>query len=364
MKTDLRTVKRNQQQIQKQIEHLEDSMNSKTAFPLKTNLPKPTLPGSSADECIHGEVLQDHLKIFVEEVDLDNGFIVDEMLKNDDLTVTEVQEIKHLSRPDKTRKLATILGRKSKIEFINFLNILAREEFSPHIASLLRNSYETKLKEGQIHSKCIRCFIIQKVDVKQILDDLCAKRFIGLDDVDNVIKEGGYSYNRFWKEAFGKISISKLGERHLSNFKEALREHYPHIARKIQNHSDLLCTCPSTFMSYPSSSLGDVSENSTSSTEQKQKGCVQRKRKLLTLKHLTKKNKNDEILEFNSSSDKENSPLEHGEEISLNALNQSPVHSNTVKEEKDNKGDNQSKQEGPANLSKIHISSTVQKEII
>lgn len=92
------------------------------------------ITGSSVDECIHGEVLQEHMKMLVKDMDLSNGLILDELLQNGTLTDNEAQEIGKLFRPDKTRKLSTVIGRNNKTKFKEFLGLIAEEHFYPHIA--------------------------------------------------------------------------------------------------------------------------------------------------------------------------------------------------------------------------------------
>lgn len=92
------------------------------------------ITGSSVDECIHGEVLQENMKMLVKDMDLSNGLILDELLQNGTLTDNEAQEIGKLFRPDKTRKLSTVIGRNNKTKFKEFLGLIAEEHFYPHIA--------------------------------------------------------------------------------------------------------------------------------------------------------------------------------------------------------------------------------------
>lgn len=94
-------------------------------------------------------------------MDLSNGLILDELLQNGTLTDNEAQEIGKLFRPDKTRKLSTVIGRNSKTKFKEFLGLIAEEHFYPHIAKALGQSYEEQLNAKEKYSECVRCFIIK-----------------------------------------------------------------------------------------------------------------------------------------------------------------------------------------------------------
>lgn len=158
--------------------------------------------GSSVDECIHGEILQENMKMLVQDMDLSDGLILDEMLQNGSLTDNEAQEIGKLSRPDKSRKLATVLGRNNKTKFMEFLRLIAEERFYPHIAKALDQSYEKKLHAQETHPKCIRCFIIKKVNIKHILDHLCENHIIDLHELGNLIEGDSADVDQFWCDLF------------------------------------------------------------------------------------------------------------------------------------------------------------------
>lgn len=223
--------------------------------------------GSSVDECIHGEVLQENLKMLVREIDLSDGFILDGMLQNGSLSDNEAQEIKELTRSDKSRKLVTILGRKNKTKFTKFLKLIEEKQFYPHIAKALRQSYEEKLNAQENHPKCVRCFIIKKVNIKHILDHLCENHVFDLQEMNYFIKKDSRDLDQFWREIFKKMEHPVFGENCVSVFAESLQEHYPHIAKRIGGHHHLHCSCTSTLLSYPSGSCGNVSEFSTTTKD-------------------------------------------------------------------------------------------------
>lgn len=221
------------------------------------------LSGSSVDECIHAEVLRENLRRLVADIDLSNGLILDAMLANECLTESEYYEIKDLSKLDKTRKLASILGRNSKSKFQLFLTIISKDDFQPDVAKYLQTSYEKKLNENETHSECVQCFIIKNVEIKRIVDYLCEYQFIGLNIIEDVLKGDRPNTDNFWQHIFKTISNSVNGEHYVSTFKEALQDHYPHIAKKIHSQRNLVCTCCDALLSYPSGSIGDSSEIST-----------------------------------------------------------------------------------------------------
>lgn len=263
---ELNILKSNQQLILEKLEMLTNLIeNNKQYLPNPCQL-KPTLPGSSVDECIHGEVLQENLKMLVRDMDLSNGLIIDEMLQNGSLTDNEAQEIKELSRPDKTRKLATVLGRSNKTKFKNFLRLIEENEFYPHIANILSQSYEKKLRAQGNHPNCTRCFIIKNVSVKHILDHLCENHVIGLHEVSYLIKGDSRDVDKFWCDIFKKMEHPIFGENCVSVFADSLKTHYPHIAKRVGGNRHMKCLCTATIMSYPSGSAGNASELSTTST--------------------------------------------------------------------------------------------------
>lgn len=264
LKRDQRVVLHNQQIILDKLEKLTNILDNRTLSLSYPCLKQPTLPGSSVDECIHGDVLQENMKMLVQDMDLSNGLILDELLQNGSLTDNEAQEIGKLSRPDKTRKLATVIGRNNKTKFREFLGLIAEKHFYPHIAKSLGQSYEEKLKAQEKYSKCVRCFIIKKVNIKHILDHLCENRMIDLQEMGNYIK--GDNTDQFWCQIFQKMSHPVFGENCVSVFINSLKEHYPHIAKKIGGKHHLTCFCSSAILSYPSGSGGNVSEHSTTTT--------------------------------------------------------------------------------------------------
>lgn len=222
--------------------------------------------GSSVDECIHGEVLQENMKMIVQDMDLSDGFILDEMLQNGSLTDGEAQEIIELNRRDKSRKLAIILGRKNKSKFRNFLKLIEEEQFYPHIAKVLRQSYEEKLEAQDKHPKCVRCFIVKNVNIKHIVDHLCENQLLDLDEINYLIKGDRAGVDQFWRTIFEKMAHPIFGKSCVSVFAESLRKNYSHISKRIGGHHHLKCLCTSTILSYPSGSGGTVSELSTTTT--------------------------------------------------------------------------------------------------
>lgn len=222
--------------------------------------------GSSVDECIHGEVLQGNMKMLVQDMDLSDGFILDEMLQNGSLTDGEAQEIIELNRRDKSRKLAIILGRKNKSKFRNFLKLIEEEQFYPHIAKVLRQSYDEKLEAQDKHPKCVRCFIVKNVNIKHIVDHLCENQLLDLDEINYLIKGDRAGVDQFWRTIFEKMAHPIFGKSCVSVFTESLRKNYSHISKKIGGHHHLKCLCTSTILSYPSGSGGTVSERSTTTT--------------------------------------------------------------------------------------------------
>lgn len=278
MENDIKVVQRNQrvilnnlQLILDKMEKLTNRIDSMTLSSFYQCLKKPTLPGSSVDECIHGEVLQENLKMLVRDMDLSDGFILDGMLQNGSLTDNETQEIRELTRADKSRKLVTILGRKNKNKFKKFLKLIDEKHFYPHIAKALRQSYEEKLNAQENHHKCVRCFIIKKVDIKHILDHLCENHVFDLQEMNYFIKKDSRNVDQFWREIFKKMEHPVFGENCVSVFTESLQEHYPHIAKRIGSHHHLHCSCKSTILSYPSGSVGNVSELSTTTKDTRSK---------------------------------------------------------------------------------------------
>lgn len=266
IENELRNLKRNQQLILEKLDLLTNSNENKKPYLPNPCQLKPTLPGSSVDECIHGEVLQENLKMLVRDMDLSNGLILDEMLQNGSLTDNEAQEIRDLPRPDKSRKLATVLGRSNKAKFKDFLRLIEKGEFYPHIANILSQSYEKKLRAQGNHPKCTKCFIIKTVKVKHILDHLCENHVIDLDEVSYLIKEDSRDVDKFWRDIFKKMEHPVFGESCVSVFADSLTEHYSHIAKRIRGQHHLKCFCASTVLSYPSGSGGNASELSTTSS--------------------------------------------------------------------------------------------------
>lgn len=266
LKKNQRVILDNQKLILDKLEKLTnriDNMTSSSSYPC---LKKPTLPGSSVDECIHGEVLQENMKMLVQDMDLSDGFILDEMLQNGSLTDGEAQEIIEINRRDKSRKLAIILARKNKSKFRNFLKLIEEEQFYPHIAKVLRQSYEEKLEAQDKHPKCVRCFIIKNVNIKHIVDHLCENQLLDLDEINYLIKGDRAGVDQFWRTIFEKMAHPIFGKSCVSVFAESLRKNYPHISKRIGGQHHLKCLCTSTILSYPSGSGGTVSERSTTTT--------------------------------------------------------------------------------------------------
>lgn len=262
---EIASVKRNQRQMQKQLDSLKNKRSYRKPSAFNRCLLRPTLPGSS-DECIHGDAIRENMKKFVEAIDLSNGFLLDEMLENETLTDNEANEIREKSRPIQTRKLAMILSRKSKSNFLKFLKTIDREEFYPHFANTLKVSYDNKMQAHERYTECVQCFIIENVNIRHILDHLYENYILDPHEYECVINGDKDVMDQFWPNLFEKTSDSILKERNVSIFKEALQENYPHIANRVVNPSDLTCFCNSGAMSYPSGSEGPPSDISTTST--------------------------------------------------------------------------------------------------
>ncbi|XP_078316320.1 uncharacterized protein LOC144620220 isoform X2 [Crassostrea virginica] len=203
----------------------------------------PTLPGSAQDECFHGEVLREHVTIFAQNVTVSNTLLLDEMLQKGVITDSEKEQIMNGKiNENKARKIIAIVSRNDKKKFQDFLDILSKDEHFPYIGKSMKKSYEEKLKAENIHVKCIRCFIVKNVSIKQILDHLYEKGFIDLNKFERLLEEDEGDINQFWEESFQKMA-STFKEFYFKIFTEALRNHYPHIVKRIQNASDLKCLC-------------------------------------------------------------------------------------------------------------------------
>ena len=204
------------------------------------------------------------MKTLVREVDVE--FIIDDMIEEGLLNDVEKTELQETKKVHKTRQLGVILARNGKGNFKKFLEVISQENCYPHVAKLLNESYDEKLREMENHIACIRCFIVQKVDIKQIMDHLCENLLICMTDVEKVIQEGKGTKQEFWGKIFEKISDPVWGETCVTILKEALQENYHHIAKKIHCQNNLKCHCSSSSMSCKTGSVGNVSEVSTTST--------------------------------------------------------------------------------------------------
>lgn len=204
------------------------------------------------------------MKTLVREVDVE--FIIDDMIEEGLLNDVEKTELQETKKVHKTRLLCVILTRNDKGNFRKFLEVISQEHLYPHVAKLLNKSYDEKLRDMENRIACIRCFIVQKVDIKQIMDHLCENLLIDMTDVEKVIQEDKESKQEFWGKIFEKISDPVWGETCVTILKEALEEHYYHIAKKIHCQQNLKCHCSSSSMSCNTGSVGDTSEVSTTST--------------------------------------------------------------------------------------------------
>lgn len=270
------SVKWNQRRMQKQLDSLKHERSYRKQSVFKRCLLRPTLPGSS-DECIHRDAIRENMKKFVETIDLSNGFLLDEMLEKEILTDNEANEIRELTRPNQTRKFPLILSRKSKSNFLEFLNIISRKEFHPHFANTLKFSYDSKMQAHEKYTECVQHFIIENVKIRHILDHLYENYILELHEYECVIDGDKEVTDQFWPNLFEKILDPILKESNVLIFKDALHKNYPHIANRIVNPIDLACFCNSDAMSYPSGSEGAPSDISTTSTfiqEQKQTSPV------------------------------------------------------------------------------------------
>lgn len=217
--------------------------------------------GSSVDECIHGEVLQENLKMLVRDMDLSDGFILDGMLQNGSLTDNETQEIRELTRADKSRKLVTILGRKNKNKFKKFLKLIDEKHFYPHIAKALRQSYEEKLNAQENHHKCVRCFIIKKVDIKHILDHLCENHVFDLQEMNYFIKKtaemsisSGVKSLKKWNTRYSEKIVSQFSLNLFKNIILILLRESEAITTCIVHVNPPSCRIPAVVLeTFPSS---------------------------------------------------------------------------------------------------------------
>lgn len=188
------------------------------------------------------------------------------MFENGSLNRFEKEEIEEMSKVHKTRKLVSILARNDQGKFNKFLQVISQEHFYPHVAKLLNESYEKKLRENDKRIACIRCFIIQQVSIKQIMDHLCENRLIDLSDVESIIEGDKGSEYKLWGKIFEKICDPIWGQTCVTILKEALQDDYQHIAKKIHCQQNLKCLCSPASSSYNTGSVGDASDISTTST--------------------------------------------------------------------------------------------------
>ncbi|XP_062616491.1 FK506-binding protein 5-like [Saccostrea cucullata] len=262
----LKTILHNQNKFGREISRLESSLRSCNNVPRTISRLQPTLPGSSEDECVHGEVLRENMKMMVQGIRLSDSLLIDELMEKNCFTETDAQEINEIKTCNKTRQMVLLLSRKDKTVFRKFINIISQEEYYPQISKILKESYRNKLQKPEKRSKCIPCFIIKNVDIMRIADDLYQSNVIDLKTLQDVMRGDKPALDSFWQQIFNKMTNPCHGKMYMSNLKFALLENYNHIAKKIQRQSQLTCYCSSSILSFPSNCSDNTSEFSTTST--------------------------------------------------------------------------------------------------
>ncbi|XP_061193006.1 uncharacterized protein LOC133201229 [Saccostrea echinata] len=233
--------------------------------------------GISGTEDIHRECIQENLPQMSHSMDLKRVVLLDELIENGCLTENEAADIRDCEkRKDRTRKLAIIMGKRSREKFSSFLEVLKRAENYPHVAEQLENSYKAKIEEGRRKRECVLCYIIRNVNIRHIIDTLCSQFVVSLEFLDEVISceaNDAEKMQRYWKRLFEQMNTSVYASRHRKAFKESLREKYEHIAKKISVKNQIKCRCNATetnrvirveSMSWPSGSLTTEGKSTTS----------------------------------------------------------------------------------------------------
>ncbi|XP_062608706.1 uncharacterized protein LOC134270501 [Saccostrea cucullata] len=242
--------------------------------------------GISGTEDIHRECIQENLPQMSHCMDLKRVLLLDELIGNGCLTENEAADIRECEkRKDQTRKLAVIMGKRSRVKFSSFLEVLKRAENYPYIAEQLENSYQAKIEEGRRKQECVPCYIIRNVNIRHIIDTLCSQFVISLEFLEEVIScpaNDAEKMQSYWKRLFEQMNNSVHASKYRKVFKEALKEKYDHIAKKILVKNQIRCRCKAIDtnpvirvenMSWPSGSL-TTEEKSTTSTAARPKSRV------------------------------------------------------------------------------------------
>ena len=222
-------------------------------------------------EDIHCECIQENLESLSDDINLQQSYLLDELIQNECLTENEATEIrKYPKRKDQNRKLAITIGKRSRVKFSSFVEVMKRTENYPHIAEKLESSYKAKTEEFRKRQECVHCYIIRNVNMSDIIETLCSQKVVSLSFLDKVISCSEHDTGQ-WKKLWS-ILIYKLNhsddEEFREVFKESLRKKYEHISNKIVAKKHIKCRCRKIElerMSWPSGSY-TTEERSTTST--------------------------------------------------------------------------------------------------
>ena len=230
-----------------------------------------TEEGISEMEDIHCECIQENLGSISEDINLKGTYLLDELTQNGCLTENEAIEIRdYPKRKDQNRKLAITIGKRSRVKFSSFVEVMKRTENYPHIAEKLESSYKAKTEEFRKRQECVHCYIIRNVNMSDIIETLCSQKVVSLSFLDKVISCSEYDSEkseRLWSRLFYQINQSD-DEKFREVFKESLKKKYEHISDKIVADKYIKCRCRKfepERMSWPSGSY-TTEERSTTST--------------------------------------------------------------------------------------------------
>nr|XP_022326599.1 uncharacterized protein LOC111126346 isoform X1 [Crassostrea virginica] len=230
-----------------------------------------TEEGISEMEDIHCECIQENLESLSEDINLQQSYLLDELIQNECLTENEATEIrKYPKRKDQNRKLAITIGKRSRVKFSSFVEVMKRTENYPHVAEKLESSYKAKTEEFRERQECVHCYIIRNVNMSDIIETLCSQKVVNLSFLDKVISCSEHDTGQ-WKKLWSKL-IYLLNhsddDKFREVFKESLRKKYEHISNKIVAKKHIKCRCRKIEperMSWPSGSY-TTEERSTTST--------------------------------------------------------------------------------------------------
>lgn len=215
-----------------------DSSSSDGSFYAKQSKSK----GLICSKEVYKEVLQENHKALVEDLDLNNTFVLDQLIVDDVVSMSDKERIRSKSTTkDKTRELLLKLATYGDEKFHKFCSAIELD--NPSLSHRLRSSFRKKINGYDSDEElacCLFCKLRDHVDPSDVIDDLYANKVVNAKTTKLILNEKNPDIA--WKEI--QYHINGCSD-HFNVLCEALTKKYHHIKNELHQTGicNLKCTC-------------------------------------------------------------------------------------------------------------------------